>query len=430
MEATYETRIINYALKTCGYYPLRAIQLWLINTHGHKLNSTMMNMAKLVKLPAETDLQRLVQAINDLVSAHDILHCRLVYHPYTSDICQRFDGEIIPVQVEKLSDEEFEVRKKNLMMPYEIINKPLYRIYVFETPTAKYGYADFYHAIMDGTSFAILFWRELVMRYQGKKFNRAPLKYADYILDELRVSPEELAEGNNFWRKMLEGFDKTKHLPPVDVQNAQAWKGESLTIQIENITPEYFVYAALKENVFFLAASMLALAKLIGAKSSIMSWIHNGRNTAQERRIMGIMLEQFPISWDFSQDISIEEFLYGLENKMDAGMKYRRSLGVVYQEGIEDDCVTFIFQKGIRTLEEIFLDGHPTQPMELPPSELAAAENSLDIEVNVIEKKYFLFLDYDASRYSENLMRKFAATFNEIVLQLQDEDILVSEILK
>lgn len=42
---------------------------------------------------------------------YDIFRCRLVFHPVTNDICQRLDGEFLPVIVEKISDEELERRK-------------------------------------------------------------------------------------------------------------------------------------------------------------------------------------------------------------------------------------------------------------------------------------------------------------------------------
>ena len=108
--ANYTTRIVNYALKTSGFYPLRPMQLWLIDTHFNKANSTMMNIGVLYKYDDSIDLERLAQAINETVARYNIFRCRLVFHEGTSDICQRFDGDIIPVKVEKLSDAEFEER--------------------------------------------------------------------------------------------------------------------------------------------------------------------------------------------------------------------------------------------------------------------------------------------------------------------------------
>ena len=71
------------------------------------------------------------------------------------------------------------------------------------------------------------------------------------------------------------------------------------------------------------------------------------------------------------------------------------------------------------------------QVVYLPPNEISAVENALDIEINETDKGlYELFLDYDASRYSEALMKKFSMTLEETLLAMRDTKRLVSEILE
>ncbi|MBR1805708.1 MAG: hypothetical protein IJ774_04885, partial [Selenomonadaceae bacterium] len=140
---------------TKQFYPLRPIQRWLVDTHFNKAKSTMMNIGGLFKLSVKIDLQRFVDALNEVLNAHDIFRCRFVFHPETSDLCQIFDGDIDPVKISRMSDEAFDSHMAKLREPYRIINKPLWRMYVIETPTARYFYADFYHAIMDGVASSI-----------------------------------------------------------------------------------------------------------------------------------------------------------------------------------------------------------------------------------------------------------------------------------
>lgn len=436
MSEHYAMRIISHALKTCGYYPLRPMQSWLINTHLNKVKSTMMNIGALYKLDNQIDMEKAAKILTDITNEYDIFRSRLVFHPETGDLCQRFDGEIIPVKVEKISDEEFEQRKKILKQPYQIINCPLYRFQLFETPTAKYAYSDFYHAMFDGVSAAFIFLHEANFRYKGKKINRKPPKYSEFILEELLTSPEKYVEGEKYWHDMLKDFDVKKHLPPADLHGDEEWKSNHFLAEFKNITSNYFSNNVRKEEVFFLAASMLAIAKSAGVKKSIMSRIHNGRTNAKERRIFGIMLEQIPISWDFEKDTTVEEFLDGLENEMAEEMQYRRSLGAVYSEGLQDDCATFIFQKKAMGVSlgadsnDITFGDLPLTLVEMPDNKFSAAENTLDIEFFLMDAgNYVAGLDFDASRYSENAMQKFAAILDEMILQLQDENKLISEIL-
>ena len=415
------------------YYPLRPMQRWIVDNHFLKARSTMMNIHRLFKFDKSIDMQRLADAINSIFNEYDIFRCRFDFNPETNDICQRFDCEITPATVEKISDEEFEKIVPTLTAPYKSFKEPFWRARFFETPTAKYLYLDFYHGIMDGTATIILFWRELDSRYKGKISKRVPMKYADYIEEELKTPPEFLAEGHKYFREMLKDLDTEKHLIPSDVDNCETWKKGEVECPISNITREYFMRTKRKETVFFLAASMLAIAKSTGAKSSVMSWLHNGRVTTKEMRLMGVMIEHFPISWDFEKDdCTVEKFLNGLDEKMTKSLEYRKSLDVVYGEGLEDDTITFMFQK--KTLGDVSsslkLDGTTVEIIEVPDNEYNAAENYLNIEVCLIDDDtYTILLEYYLGTYSEQAMKNYAAIFDEFVLKLQDEQKLISEIL-
>lgn len=415
------------------YYPLRPMQRWIVDNNFLKARSTMMNIHRLFKFDMSIDMQRLADAINDIINAYDIFRCRFDFHPETNDICQRFDGEITPVTVEKISDEEFEKIVPTLTAPYKSFKEKFWRARLFETPSAKYLYLDFYHGILDGTSTAILFFHELDSRYKGKTIRHVPMKYADYIEEELQTPPELLEEGHKYFREMLKDLDLKKHLIPFDVDNSDGWQKGEVEYPIKNITREYFTNTKRKEHIFFLAASMLAIAKSAGATSSVMSWLHNGRVTTREMRLMGVMIEHFPISWDFiKEDCTVEKFLDGLEEKMLKSLEYRKSLDVIYYEGLEDDTIPFMFQK--KTLGDVssnFKLGDTTvEIIEVPDNEYTAAENYLNIEVCLVDDDtYTILLEYLCGVYSEQAMKKYAELFNEMVLKLKDENQLVSKIL-
>ena len=405
--------------KTKKFYPLRPVQRWLVDTHFNKAKSTMMNIGALFKLSHAIDMQELAEAINKVVNAHDIFRCRFLFHPETSDLCQIFDGEIEPVQVENISDAEFDKRFDKLREPYRIINKPLWRIYLFQTPTAKYLFADFYHAVMDGVSASYLLWRAIDATYRGRTRKLPPPSYADYVEAEANISAEDLTEGHNYWRKMLAHFDKDKHLPPVKVSGVAPWTQGTFDYQFKNIFNEFFRHTHINENIFFLGATMLTLAKLTGTKESVMSFVHNGRTNMTERRMMGLMLEQVPCAWNFHEDLTIGDFLNKLEGQLQTGKHYRKSLDIVYNDGLEDDCVSFIFQKDINS-GFVFCDT-PVEIVYLPPNDISAVENALDVEINTDDTgRYLLYLDYDASRYSEAEMKKFSETLDDVIKAMQD----------
>ena len=378
------------------FYPLRPIQRWMVDTHFMKAKSTMMNTGALIRLDPSLDMERLAAALNDVLASYDIFRCRLVIHPETGDLCQRFDGDITKVVVETLSDEAFAQRKQEIKLPYDLIDHPLY-------------YADFYHAIMDGAAIAMLFLREVDKRYvrpeRGGKAGRQSASYAGYIREEAEIPLAELQAGHDYWTRMLAGFDEDLHLPPADIDGASDSPEHEIEVPFPVIEKDFFKGREFTENTFFMGASLLALAKSTGSREAIMGWVHNGRVTLSEKRLMGLMLDQFPIRWDFNEDITATAFLGGLEARVNEGMQYRKSLDMVYGSGLEDECASFIL--------------------------ISAAENTLDIEVNAHDDGTFsLVLDYDNNRYSEEAMRRFAAIMKDMVVALQNEDCVVTELLK
>ncbi len=418
------------------FYPMRPIQRWMVDTHFQKARSTMMNTGGLVRLDPSIDLELLAEAVNGLIEAYDIFRCRLVFHPETGDICQRFDGEIEKVRVEIMSDEGFEKRKQDVKKPYELIDHALYRVYIMKTSSDNYLYVDFYHVIMDGTAIALLFWRDLDKRYNHLVKNE-PMKdrqiasYADYILEEAKIPKEDLKEGHDYWRNMIGDFNAATHLPPVDVDGEPESQERELEVPFPEIEKGFFKGKDINENTFFMAAAMLALAKSSGNKKAIMSWVHNGRFTSSERRLMGLMLDQFPIRWDFDKDISAAEFLHGLDARIQEGMQYRKSMDVVYEEGLEEDTPCFILQKGSMGRRGVMkFCGTEAVIEEMPANDISAAENSIDIEMNSHDDgTYSLVLDYDNYRYSENTMKKFAGLMEQMAYALKDENRSITELL-
>ncbi len=417
------------------YYPLRPIQRWLTDTHFHRAKSTMMNNGGLARLEPGVDMERLAEAVNGVLNAHDIFRCRLVFHPETGELCQRFDGEVERVVVESLSEEAFEERRQELKHPYGLIDRPLYRIHIIETPTGKYIYMDFYHAIMDGMAIVMLFWRELDKRYvhgnESVDAKRKQSSYADYIQEEASISEEEKEKGRAYWRAALAGFDTSRHLPPMDGGNSEDGLEHELETPLQGIEKDFFKGKDFTENTFFMGAAMLAIAKTAGVRESIMSWVHNGRVTSAERRLMGLMLDQFPLRWDFSEDMAVSEFLPRLEAKVAEGMQYRKGLDAIYEEDLEGSCATFILQKGsMGRRGGVKLGDTQAVIEELPANEISAAENILDIELNAHDDgAYALVLSYDIERYSRQSMVSFAKIVQDMILAMQDGEKKLSELL-
>ena len=96
---------------------------------------------------------------------------------------------------------------------------------------------------------------------------------------------------------------------------------------------------------------MLSIAKLTGFDDAIISWVHNGRLNRREMKLFGLMIEQLPIKSEFGRDETVSEYLAALDAELATGLNHLPGLDVIYSEGLEDYCVSFIMQgKSVRRL--------------------------------------------------------------------------------
>lgn len=403
-------------------YPLRAIQRWMMDTHFNRAASTMMNACGFMHIDSSIDMEKVRDAINEMLKSHDIFRVRFVFDPDTSDIVQCFDGDIKEVEVEDMTAEEFEECKKNLIKPYKVIDSQLYRLRLIRSPEGQYFFVDFYHAIMDGVGTVRVMIREIEKRIKnpGASFSSS---YAALIREELNKDKAEAEKGAEYFRNILNGFDPLKHLPPAD--EVGEISEHEFEIPIKGIDSGFFRGKHFSEQAFFMGAVILAMAKTTGQHEVIMSWIHSGRTTASQMRIMGIMLCQLPIRITLSDEEDVASLLSRVENSIKEGLDNREGIGSIYEEELQDECACFIFQKGVigRRGETLFA-GLPARVEPLPSDdEDSAAENTLDIELNAFNNGTFsLVIDYDSSMFRRSIMKAFAESIRSFIGKMQVQD--------
>ncbi|MBQ5501850.1 MAG: hypothetical protein IIT82_03920, partial [Selenomonas sp.] len=112
------------------------------------------------------------------------------------------------------------------------------------------------------------------------------------------------------------------------------------------------------------------------------------------------------------------------------GISYAKGLDEVYRDDLEGDCASFIFQKNTDNKADFVLDGLPCKIMEVPANKMSAAENVLDIAVTSLEDGgYYLTLSFDAGRYTDYTMDRYASAYDAMLLALQDMNCSIAELL-
>lgn len=408
------------------YYPVRPIQRWMFDTQLSHARSTMLNIGGLFRLDNRLDFDKFIAAVKETLKAYDVFGTRFLFHPQTNELCQTFTSEREPITIEELSDADIEIERHRLQQPYQLINKPMYRIRFFRTPSANYFFMEFHHVMMDGMSATILFTRELGLAYQGHPVRpRKGSSYRELVEEESAVRPANLEEGHRYWEEMMRAFDPARHILPStgDAHSALGTLDMKVT---EDLTRSFLRASGFDEEPFLMAAALLAMAVRTGQRDAFMGWVHNGRDTVHKMRIMGLMLDQYPIYQDFSESIAVSALVAGIAARQKEALTYKAAMDLVYERGLEDDLICFMFQREIDG--DIFIAGLPVTLVETS-SESSAAENSLDFKLLSDGDNYAIHIDYDTAIFSEDTVRELAETYCRVLEKMMQPGMMTDDIL-
>ncbi len=411
-------------------YPLRPIQRLMIDDNFNSVKSTMMNMGGLLKLDPSVNMEALRDSVNMVLYEHDIFRCRFLVDKDTGDIKQRFDGEIKEIEIIDKRDEEIMGFIKTLERPYKLMDKCLYRLYLVRSESKKYMYINFYHGIMDGVGTVVIFWREVNRYYkalvQGTELSDVRHGYSSYakkIREEMEIAEENKTKALKYWENMLDGFSEDC-FPPRDLFEEPS--DNEVEFPLEGIRKEDFNDLPYHDGPFFMGVTLLSMAIITGQKRTIMSWIHNGRLSGEDFRLMGLMLEQLPIRWEFDKDMSVTDYVKKVDELMKLGLICKTGLSKIYEEELDPTMPAFIFQKGAigrrgeLTLGDTKAIVETMEEDDDQDDEISVCDSAIDIELNSHDDgSYSVVFDYDSGRYSEKAVKNFADIIKEVIYKMQ-----------
>ncbi len=420
-------------------YPLLPMQRYLIDTQFKKARSTMENVGSIFRLEETVDLEIFAMAVNSMIDDVDIFHCRFEMGSGDGEMYQHFCGEADHVSIEEMPEDRFEEERKKLRQPFDMMGKQLWKMRIIKAGEKKYYFIDIFHALIDGVGMSFSFFKTLEKRYRNLKkakesgsdfrkvtFEKPEESFSSYVKSKagLKDDRKNLDAEKKYWSDMMAAFDKNKHRWPYDNEGKAEHGQEEIEIPMNNTEKGFFAGKDFSENTFFIAALMLSLARENKVRSSIFSWVYTGRQKLSELRIIGVMLNQIPLRWDFTSDMPAGEFLNALEKKIEEGKEYIGGLDTFYDCEQDEDTLCFILQKGALGRRGVipFAGGYMTLE-ELPESGEAVSESPVDVELNVLDGGgYALVLEYDPYYYTEGSMRRLAASMDEMARRLQDAD--------
>jgi len=298
-----------------------------------------------------------------------------------------------------------------LVQPFKIIGSCLFRARLFETEEAGYLFIDVHHTIFDGTSSKV-FFDSIMAAYTGTDM---PEDGYYYVLQsrENEMNSLDYKESHDYFHKRYDSIKWNKH-PSADketTENTDAAIFLDLPItssQLENVQAEH----SLSPNAFFLCATLLTDAIYDRRSDVATSWIYNGRNDASGMTTVGLLFRNLFVGVQLHRETGLDSLYADVVEQVNSGISHCCYPYVEKNSSVvEDDIVCVLYQDNLRSIESIpGLLGE----VEVPHNK-SASQNILDLEFLNTKDGIVLMLDYAASLYNPQSMKRFCNIFHAAV---------------
>ena len=409
------------------FVKVNASQDYLLRVQSENPESSVLNLPIRFHFEPSADLDRLAHAIEEAILLHPSLNSTI--EKTGEGFLQRFDRGIrLKIVPEKMSADELELVANNFVKPFHFDNTPLVRCRLIETEESKDGLLDVCHVICDGRSYHKLL-EDIGNIYRGE-----PVARDEYMAI--------CVEGNRFRKSDVfrEEMDHLKKrydrsgcvtLPAYDHKNRKnvddgfvmdfAFTRE----EVKRISDRY----GLGKNGFYIAAAALALAIDHDNWNVAFKWTWNGRSDIRRMNSVGCFIMDLPVTFAIGEGLSVEEFLYEVADQVKDGIahgniSYWEEVGSYFGENL----LCLIFQGDIYDYGEA---DEIVKEMSKLPSENAACNNKMDMEILDSEDSFGVMIDYDAGVYERSTAEAFAGLFCRIcseLLQAVDHSVSVKKL--
>lgn len=395
--------------------PLTQTQLGIYAQSMARRGEAVYNNPVLLRLGDGIEPERLARALETAVEAHAFVKLHIEEAEDGTPVMVP-GAEACHVTVERLTNDELETTKETLVAPFDLQKGPLYRLRVFQTPTATYLFSDFHHIIYDGTS-ARVFMADVDAAYAGKM--PEPERYTGFDLSAAEAEAragDAYADARAFYEQTFGGLDLTSvPMPDVhasaDVEFAELDVSLGLTKAALNA---FCVRSGITQNVAAIAAFGRTLATFTNAREALFATIYNGRADLLTARTVDMMVKTLPVYVRWGEDTRVSDYLRAVKEQVMGSMSndlysFAEASALC---GVTSD-VLFAYQGDYLDLGTVC--GESYRRVELTSN---ATGSPLDFQVFAVGDDLVLHVEYQSNLYSERFVASFARAFGNVLRDL------------
>ena len=411
-------------------YPLTQTQNGIFVECVANPNTTIYNIPYLYRLGENVDVAKLQRATAAAIDAHPYLKMILSMND-AGDIRARrhddFDAAVDLVHAEKLPPVE------ELVKPYELLDKPLYRVAIYVCGEEKYLFLDFHHIICDGESLNILL-DDINAAYDGKILSKETYTGFEVALDEEKIrAGDGLKKSKAYYDSIFKGCDADcKLFKDFDATSEKtvAYERGNFKISVDAVK-NFCTKNNFTLNAFFNAAFGFTLAKFLSREDAIFTTIYNGRNDSRLAQSVAMLVKTLPISCSIV-DEKITEYIFQVGEQLMTSMTNDiYSFAEISREYSIAADVMFVYQ-GEET-DELKIAGADAEEISL---DLNQAKSLFGMDVFIKDGAFCFETEYRPDVYTSSTVKNFAACMAQAAREflskenLSDVDILTAEELE
>ncbi len=308
---TYEKREV---------YPLTGSQKGIFAECSKNPESTVYNIPFLFELDKEVDVQKLSDAVAQMVNAHSYLLTEVFLNDKGEMVQRPGEGSFVP-EVTKTTEEQFEDLKKELVRPFQLEKGRLFRAEIYVTEDRKYLFTDFHHIIADGNSYDIIF-EDINRAYMGEKLEKETYTGFDAALDEEQQMQEGKYKKAEKYYDSIFGDVETESLPLPDVSGKIPEKGyleRKLNIAEDKIL-SCCEKLGVTPNILFTGVFGILMSKYMNAEDSLFATIYNGRNDSRLENTVCMLVKTLPVYCSFDEKTTVQAYMTELSEQLLSSM--------------------------------------------------------------------------------------------------------------
>ena len=372
------------------------------------------NLGNTINLGKDYSPEQIKEALDKVAIAHPSLFTILSIDD-EGNIYKEIRPQKLDVPVKEISELKIE------SLPYELLDKPLYRFVIYKVKGDIVLYFDFHHIIMDGTSLKV-FIDDFYSTLENKELETEKSDVYDYTTEENKVrSSEVYQEDKDYYDRLLSGVETDSTLVEDKVDDKVSYGNIRTKLKISNEQVKKVTSKlGIKTSTYFLGAFSYLLSKINMENEALFLTVNNSR-TKDVLHSFGCYVKTYPLYITYQDEDSVSELLKRVNEQNINNVKHNSYSFMELSKdlGIAPN-ILFAYQG------DYFYEGTLNgKKVEVVPMMRKDGKEKLSIELHRLGNEFDIWVEYRSDLYNKETMEHLIKMYDLALAEFLAKDKII-----